>query len=145
MSLCNNGLAHGLHDTQDETPGSPCGSGPRAVARGGTDGCSCRFSWQMRLVGSVQHLVERLLDLQRLPHVAHGRIRIGAVEGHRRDLVLRNELFYAGATHSRVVHDLLKQQIDLVRDDRGEIVDIRLPVAVEGRSENAPGVVVEDY
>src|ERR1700677_890662 len=93
----------------------------------------------------VQQSVECLLCLQRLPHIPNGSLGICAVETHCRNLLLHDPLFNVGTVYAGISCALMKEQVNLIRQDSGEVVDVRLPVAVKSRGENNPGVVIEDH
>src|ERR1700730_7511963 len=68
-----------------------------------------------------------------------------AVEAHCRNLLLDDPLFNVGTVYTGISGALMKEQINLIRQDSGEVVDVRLPVAIKRRGENNPSVVIEDH
>src|SRR5215510_14010557 len=92
----------------------------------------------------VEQLIQRLLRFERLPDVAHGGIGVGAVERHRRNLGLDDEVLDPRIVNIGPVLDFVKEQVNLLGHLRCEVVDVGVPVAIERRAEHHAGVVVEN-
>ena len=97
------------------------------------------------LVHRIQQRVQRLLRIERLPYFPYGCIGIRTVEANRGDLLGDDPILDPGAMDSGIAFEFMKEQIDFIGEDSGEVVDVRFPVPVECGGEDDPGVVVENY
>src|SRR5262249_52164559 len=61
------------------------------------------------------------------------------------DLELCDPVFHRRAVNSRPPHAITEKQIQFVRDLRREVVDVGVPLAVEGGGEEQLRVVVQKY
>ena len=72
-------------------------------------------------------------------------VRVHAVKGRRCDLLLSDPVFDIRTMYSGIAFEFVKEQINFVRNDGGEIVKILIPVTIKSGREYNPGVVIENY
>src|ERR1700736_6373322 len=97
------------------------------------------------LVHRIQQRVQRLLRLERLPYFPYGCIGIRTVEANRGDLLGDDPILDPGAMDAGIAFEFMKEQIDFIGEDSGEVVDVRFPVPIECGGKDDPGIVVENY
>jgi hypothetical protein len=95
--------------------------------------------------GRVEQPVHRSRDLQRAPDGGYCCLGERDIPMRSGDLVLHDIVLHLWRGDSGPALRLGKDHIKQVGDQRGEIVDIGVPVAVVGGSEEQLGVVVQKY
>src|SRR5262245_52001533 len=113
------------------------GSGPFRTGPQGKD--------QNRLRDLVEELVERRTDFLEPFQVPDGEVGLSNIPGAGRDLVLCDVILHGGATDARPPFAVAEHHVELIGNMRGEVVDIRVPLAVICRREQDPRVVVEEH
>src|SRR5262245_56875193 len=93
----------------------------------------------------VAKLVYRLGDALVPQDLRHRQVRIGDVPAFRRDLVLDEVILRSWAANSRPAVPRGIDDVQVIGNLRYEVVDIGVPVAVKGRGEEQPGVVIEEH
>src|SRR5215468_1053013 len=98
-----------------------------------------------RLLNLVEELVERRADLLELSQVPDGEVGEGDIPGAGGDLVLCDVVLHGGTMDARPAFTVAEHHVELIGNLRGEVVDIRVPLAVICRGEQDPRVVVEKH
>src|SRR5262245_27950752 len=100
---------------------------------------------ERRLLNLVEEFFGRRTDFLEPSNVADGEVGPGDIPGVGRELVLCDVVFHGGATDPRPAFTVAEHHVELIGNVRGEVVDIRVPLAVICRGEQDPRVVVEEY
>src|SRR6188472_4384978 len=93
----------------------------------------------------VQELVRGLTDALEPADVRHRQIRVGDVPTFCIDLVTGEVVLRARAANPRPAFESTIQDIQIVGDLRREVVDVGIPLAVEGGAEEQLRVVVQEH
>src|ERR1700722_14632527 len=81
--------------------------------------------------GCIEQGVQRLFAFQYLPHVPNRCFRIGAVKANCRHLLLDDPVPDVRAVDAGIAFEFMKQQINFIRKNCAEIVDILIPAAIK--------------
>src|SRR6186997_723507 len=90
----------------------------------------------------VQELVHSLTDSLEPIGLCHRHIRVGDVPAFCRDLVAGKVVFRLRAANPRPAFECTIHEIQVVGNLRREVVDIRIPLSVEGRAEEQLRIVL---
>src|SRR5262245_39604702 len=93
----------------------------------------------------VEEFVDCLADALEPENLRHRQIRIGDVPAFGRDLVLDEVILRAWTANAGPAVPSRVDDVQIVRNLRHKVVNIRVPIAVEGGGEEQPCVVIEKH
>ncbi len=93
----------------------------------------------------VQQLVNRFSDARLPLDISQSEIRLGDEPAFCRDLVLDEVVFRPGISNARPAFPRRVDDVQIVRDQSNEVVDIDVLIAVERSGEKHSRVVVEKH
>src|SRR5262245_53542737 len=97
------------------------------------------------LANLVEEFVHGLADTLQPENLRHRQIRIGDVPAFRRDLVLDEVSLRSGMANAGPAVPGGVDDVQIVGNLRDEVVNIGVPIAVKGRGEKQPRVVIEEH
>src|SRR5262245_2273301 len=100
---------------------------------------------ERRLGDLVEEFVDRRTDPLQPSRVLDAEIGVADIPGVGRDLVLDDEVLHGGVTDARPAFTVGEHHVEVVGNDRGEIVDIRVPITVVCRDKQELRIVVEEH
>jgi hypothetical protein len=94
--------------------------------------------------GGLQHLLERLLQGQRLPDLLHRRLGVGENEVARLHRAGLEPVLDGGGLDARVFLGVPPGRVEVLPDRRGgEVVDVVIPRSVEAAAEHEPLAAIQ--
>ena len=93
----------------------------------------------------VEEFVSCLADALQPLDLSQSEIRIGDEPAFCRDLVLNEVILRSGVANPRPAFPGRVHEVQIVWNQRDEVVDIGVPIAVEGSGEEQSRIVVEEY
>src|SRR6185436_1560794 len=99
----------------------------------------------MSLLDLVEKFVSRLAESLQPVDLSQSELRIGHEPAFGRDLVLDEVIFRSWAANPRPAFPGGIHKVEIVWNQRDEVVDICVPIAVEGSGEEQFRIVVEEH
>src|SRR5882724_372030 len=99
----------------------------------------------LRLSNLVQKFVSCLADALQSLDLSQAEIRLGDEPTFCRDLVLNEVIFRPWVANPRPAFPSRVHEVEIVWNQRDEVVDINIPIAVERSGEEQSRIVVDEH
>src|SRR4030095_14352434 len=86
----------------------------------------------VQLSNLFEEFLDRGADFLELSRVPDGDVGITDLPAGGRDLMLDDEVLHGGVADARPAFTVAEDHVEVIGNDRGEVVDVRVPIPVIG-------------